>query len=82
MTENDDKRDEFALTRDKFLLGFGMSGIIVIVMASIFLEIRNPELALAALTICGGLLGAPTILRYDERRAAREDVNRNDPQGE
>lgn len=79
MTPNDDKRDEFALMRDKLLLGFGMGGIIVIVLSAIFLEIKNPELALAALTICGGLLGAPTILRYDERRAAREDANNNGP---
>ena len=70
MSNGDDKREDFALLRDKLLLGFGMGGFVIIALAAIFIDIKNPEIALAALTLCGTLLGAPTFLRYDERRSA------------
>lgn len=63
-----ERTDEFRLKRDKLLLALGMGGIVVIIFASIFIGVKNEALALAALTACAGLLGAPTVLRLDERK--------------
>lgn len=63
--------EEFSLFRDKVLLGIGSVIVIGIAMAAIFGNIHNPEVALAALTVGGGLLGAPTILRWDEAKERR-----------
>jgi hypothetical protein len=72
MTEKDDKRDEFVLLRDKILLGLGLWGFVAICTAGVFVHIKNPNVVLAALTLCGALLGAPTFLRIDEKRASKE----------
>jgi energy-converting hydrogenase Eha subunit A len=54
------------LLRDKIILTIGCAGVIGIGLAAIFLRIRNPEIALAALTIFAGLLGFPGVVRLDE----------------
>jgi hypothetical protein len=63
-----DSREEFALLRDKILLGLGSLIVGGLSLAAVFGNIHNPEIALASLTVGAGLLGAPTILRWDERR--------------
>lgn len=68
-----DPVDEFALFRDRVLLGLGGTIFLVVTGAAIFVDIRNPEVALAALTVAAGLLGAPSILRLDEARQRRRD---------
>lgn len=72
---NGDQRDreEFALLRDKVLLVVGVVGILGIAFAAVITDVKNPEVALAALTIFGGLLGAPTVLRLDEKRGKKSD---------
>lgn len=67
--------DEFALLRDKVLLGLGCLIVLAIGTAAIIGNIHNPEVALAVLTIGGGLLGAPTILRWDEAARRRRKSN-------
>jgi hypothetical protein len=62
------RQDEFRLFRDKVLLGLGALIVLGVGLAAIFADVKNESLALAALTVGGGLLGAPTILRLDERR--------------
>lgn len=79
MTRESD-REDFALLRDKILLGVGIGGILIIALAAVFVDIKNPELALAALTICGGLLGAPTFLRYDEKKALSRERGEDEPE--
>jgi hypothetical protein len=60
--------EDFALLRDKILLGLGSLIVGGLSLAAVFGNIHNPEIALATLTVGAGLLGAPTILRWDERR--------------
>jgi hypothetical protein len=67
-----DKEEDFALFRDKVLLGIGALIVNGIALAAVIGNIRNPEVALAALTVGGGLLGAPTILRWDEKARRRK----------
>ena len=62
-----------ALLRDRVLLAFGVAIVFSIALAAIFVDIKNPEVALAALTVGGGLLGAPSIIRLDEARQRRRD---------
>ena len=64
----EERRAEWALKRDQILLGFGMFGVLVIVGFSVTVGIKDPAIALALLTLFGGLLGAPGILRLDEAR--------------
>jgi hypothetical protein len=49
-------------------------GVIIVAgigVASIFLNIKNNEIALAVLALGGGFLGLPTALKLDERRGRR-----------
>lgn len=64
----DERVEEFRLLRDKALLLIGGVGLCIVTFAAIFVDIKSPELALAAMTAFAGLLGAPTVLRLDERR--------------
>jgi hypothetical protein len=62
------RTEEFRLFRDKVLLALGGIIVIGVGLASVFVPVQNEALALAALTVGGGLLGAPAVLRLDERR--------------
>jgi hypothetical protein len=64
-------RDDFLLFRDKMLLVIGTVGVCGIGLASIFLQVRNTEIALAALTVFATCLGLPGIVKLDERAARR-----------
>jgi membrane protein implicated in regulation of membrane protease activity len=66
-----DEREEFALLRDKVLLIIGAAIVAVIGAASVFLDIRNQSIALAVLAVGATLLGAPTVLRWDESKGHR-----------
>lgn len=63
--------EDFALLRDKILLAIGSLIVLGTSIAAIFTNIHNTEVALAALTVGGGLLGAPTFLRWDESKARK-----------
>lgn len=63
-----DRVESFRLLRDKILLGFGLTGVAAITIASIVIGVKDSALALAALTLFGTILGAPAFLRLDERR--------------
>ena len=63
--------EDFALRRDKLLLGLGSLILTGLSAAAVFGTIHNPEVALACLTVAAGLLGGPTFLRWDERRDRR-----------
>jgi hypothetical protein len=67
-----DPVDEFNLFRDKVLLVIGGFILLSDTLAAIFLNIKNPEVAIAVATAAAGFLGAPSILRLDERRGRRE----------
>lgn len=67
----EEREEDFRLWRDKVLLMVGIMGVIGISLAAVVLNIKSESLALAALTVFAGLLGAPTILRLDERRNRR-----------
>ena len=62
------RQEEFTLFRDKVLLALGGVIVVGVGLAAIFVDVANESLALAALTVGGGLLGAPTVLRLEERR--------------
>jgi hypothetical protein len=64
----DERVEEFRLIRDKILLLIGGVGLCIVTFAAIFIDVKSPELVLAAMTAFAGLLGAPTVLRFDERR--------------
>lgn len=64
-------REDFALLRDKVLLGLGSVIVAGLSLAAVFGSIHNGEVALACLTVGAGLLGAPTMLRWDETRDRR-----------
>lgn len=66
-----DPVDDFALFRDRVLLALGGTILLVVTGAAIFVKIKNPEVALAAVTVAAGLLGAPSIIRLDEQRQRR-----------
>jgi hypothetical protein len=66
-----DPEADFNLLRDRIILGVGVVIVIVVTGSAIFLPIRDPELALAALTLGGALLGVPSVLRFDELRRSR-----------
>lgn len=68
MYEMDARREEFRLFRDKVLLLVGVTGVLGITVSAVLFGVHDPTVALAALTLFGGLLGAPTVLRLDERR--------------
>lgn len=66
--KNDEERmAEFRLLRDKVLLGVGVAGVLGLAIAAVTIGVKDSALALAALAVFGGLLGAPTVLRLDER---------------
>lgn len=65
MTE---RQEEFRLFRDKVLLALGVTVVLGVGLAAVFINVQNESLALAALTAGAGLLGAPVALRLDERR--------------
>lgn len=67
-----DRRNDFNLLRDRVLLGIGGAMVLAVSAAAIFFPIRNPEVALAALTLGGALLGVPSVLRLDEARRERD----------
>ena len=64
--------EDWALLRDKILLGLGSLIVGGLSFAAVFVDIHSTELAIAALTVGASLLGAPMILRWDERRDRRE----------
>jgi hypothetical protein len=66
-----DEYEEFALRRDKILLGLGVFIVVSMGAAAVLGSVKNTEIALAVLTIGGGLLGAPSFLRWDELRGKR-----------
>jgi hypothetical protein len=57
------------LLRDKILLGLGSIIVGGLSLAAVFGNIHSTDVALACLTVGAGLLGAPTILRWDEAAA-------------
>jgi hypothetical protein len=63
-----DRREDFALLRDKILLGLGTVIVGGLSLAAVFGNIHSTDVALACLTVGAGLLGAPTILRWDESK--------------
>ena len=63
--------EDFALLRDKILLGLGSLIVSGLSLAAVFGSIHSPDIALACLTVAAGLLGAPTIMRWDEGRKRR-----------
>ena len=67
-TDLRERQEEFRLFRDKVLLTIGAVGVIGIALAAVFIKIHDEALALAALTAFATLLGAPTVLRIDEKR--------------
>jgi hypothetical protein len=66
-----DRIEAFALLRDKILLGLGSLIVGGLSVAAVFGHIHSTDIALACLTVGAGLLGAPTILRWDEGRGRR-----------
>jgi hypothetical protein len=66
-----ERREEWALKRDQALLVAGLLGVFAITVAAITVGIKDSAVALAALTLFGGLLGAPSLLRLDEARERR-----------
>jgi membrane associated rhomboid family serine protease len=62
------RQEEFRLLRDKVLLLLGASGLLGLALAAVAFDIKNQAIALAALTAFSGILGAPTVLRLDEKR--------------
>jgi hypothetical protein len=64
----DNGRERFLLIRDAVLVGVGTVGIMAVTVAALFVGIKDSAVALAALATFGGLLGLPTIARFDERR--------------
>jgi hypothetical protein len=67
----DDRREDWELRREQILLTLGVIIVAGIGVASIFLNIKNNEIALAVLALGGGFLGLPTALKLDERRGRR-----------
>lgn len=67
-----DQYEEWALRRDKLLLGVGLFIVVTVGIASILVDIKNPEIALAVLAAGGGFAGAPSVLRWDEARSRRK----------
>jgi len=63
-----ERQAEFRLFRDKVLLALGVTIVLGVGLAAVFIDVQNESLALAALTAGAGLLGAPVALRLDERR--------------
>lgn len=64
------RQEEFRLFRDKVLLGLGTVGLVGMGLASIFFGFKNDAIALSLIVAFSGLLGAPTVLRLDERRGS------------
>jgi hypothetical protein len=62
------RQEEFRLFRDKVLLGLGTVGIVGMTLAAVFIGFKNEAIALSLIVAFSGLLGAPTMLRLDERR--------------
>lgn len=62
------RQEEFRLFRDKVLLAVGSLGVIGVGFAAIAVGVKDSAVALAALTVFATLLGAPTVLRLDEKR--------------
>lgn len=69
MPEAPNRQDEFRLLRDKVLLGLGTTGLTALTIAAVFVGFKNEAIALALATIFAGLLGAPAVLRLDEKRS-------------
>jgi len=67
-----DPREDWALLRDKLLLGLGSLIVGGLSLAAVFGNIHNPEIALAGMTVGAGLLGTPMFLRWDESRDKRK----------
>lgn len=63
-----ERQDRQRLVRDWVLLGTGALGVVCLGVASVFVEIKSDPLALGVLGVCATLLGAPTALRFDERK--------------
>lgn len=63
-----ERQEEFRLLRDKILLAVGSVGVMGVGFAAVAVGIKDSAVALAALTVFATLLGAPTVLRLDEKR--------------
>src|ERR1044072_6405888 len=68
-----ERQEEFRLFRDKLLLSIGGLGVIGITISAIAIGVKDSALALAALTVFATLLGAPTVLRWDEKRNEKSE---------
>lgn len=64
------RQAEFRLFRDKVLLGLGTTGLVGLGFAAVFIGFKNDAIAIALLTVFGGILGVPGILRLDEKRSS------------
>jgi hypothetical protein len=64
----EERQDEFRLLRDQILLAVGAIGVLGIGLAAVIIGVKDSAVALAALTVFATLLGAPTVLRLDEKR--------------
>lgn len=72
-----ERRQDFDYRRDQVLLIVGVIGVLGIAGAAVIVGIKDSSVALAALALFGGFLGAPTVLRLDEareRRRARDEA--------
>lgn len=69
----DDRIEAFRLFRDKVLFGFGLAGVAGLTVAAVTIGVKDSALALAALTVFATLLGLPTFLHLDERRATSDE---------
>lgn len=63
-----DVYEDWALRRDQLLFSVGLLIVVCVGAAALFVDIKNPEIALAVLAAGGGFAGAPVALRLDERR--------------
>lgn len=64
----EERQEEFKLLRDKVLLVIGSVGVVCVSGAAILIGVKDSAVTLAALTVFATLLGAPTVLRLDEKR--------------
>jgi hypothetical protein len=53
------------------LLGVGSFGVVGIALSAVTIGVKDATVALAALGVFGGILGAPAAVRADERRNER-----------
>jgi hypothetical protein len=66
------RQEEFRLFRDKCLLFLGTVGLVGMGLAAVFIGFKNEAIALSLIVAFSGLLGAPTVMRLDEKRGRQD----------